>query len=113
MTRESLSVLAGLAVMAAGMIVFFGAQAGSGTVPETPVEVRVEEWPPPTSATSATPSTPEIPGVSAAIANVLIDAGDAEELGTGDLTDLDPAVARVLVAFGATLRVPVEADQAG
>lgn len=110
MTRESLSILAGLAVMVAGMIVFFGTQGGSETAPETPLGVAVEEWPPPTSKTAETPGTPEIPGVPPAIANVLLDAGDAEQVGTEDLTDLDPAVTRVLIAYGATLRVPVDAD---
>lgn len=108
MSRESLSVLAGLAVMVAGLVVFFGASVDSEPASESPIAVPVEEWAPPApTATATPPGTPEIPGVPVAVASVLMDAGGAEELGAEDLTDIDPAVARVLIAYGATLRVPV------
>jgi hypothetical protein len=111
MNRDSLSVLAGLVVMVSGMIVFFGTQGDAKTSSENPSAAPVQEWAPPTSAVAEREGiTPEIPGVPAAVAGVLLDAGDAEELGTEDLTDLDQAVTRVLIAYGATLRVPIEAD---
>jgi hypothetical protein len=110
MNRDSLSVLAGLAVMVSGMIVFFGTHGDAETNSENPSAAPVQEWAPPTSAAAETEGTPEIPGVPAAIASVLVGAGDAEELGTEDLTDLDQAVTRVLIAYGATLRVPIDAD---
>lgn len=114
MNRGLLSVLAGLSVMVAGLVVFFDTQVDSEAPPVSPAPALVEEWAPPTSTAAATTGTPEIPGVPMAVAAVLLDSGAAEELGAEDLSGLDPVVARVLIAYGATLQVPIDdGGQAG
>lgn len=109
---RSLSILSALAVMASGIIVVFGSTTGSETTPGDPVAVGVRESAPPTTGASLVPISPQIPGVPPAVSSVLLNEGSAERLGPEQLTELDPAVTRVLIAHGATLRVPLNADGA-
>lgn len=109
MTRESLSVVAGLAVMVSGLVVF-SSMAGE------PQTEQVPESTPPVSAPAvevpAEPvvETPELPGVPSVVQRVLLDEGSAESVSLDQLTGVPAEVARVLVAYEAPLRVPTSTE---
>jgi len=101
LTMQSVS---GAFVLIAGLAVVVAVIAGPDDVAAVaePAPVSV----PDTTALEVAP--PSIEGVDPAVSRVLYAGGKAEVLGADQLSELPPAVARVLVQFGATLTIPTD-----
>lgn len=104
MRRENWGVVAGLLVLAVGVISIVGLlrpgdPAGSGVVEPitTPAAVTAETAPP----------TPALPGVSSRIARVLAWDGDTTYASNAELAQLPRSVSAVLSAYGIPLRIPL------
>lgn len=107
MGRDSVGVVAGLAVLVLGVI--------------TVVDL-IGRGPDPQVATPASPITtveamglrlespltePDLPGVSPEVTRVLRWSGNAAPASDGDLAQLPPSVAALLIESGIPLRVPI------
>jgi hypothetical protein len=108
MSRDSLGLLAGIAVLAAG--VFTIASLGGATTPVLPEQPAASS---PAVVASTEPAVTDevtvdlLPGVPMAVQRVLFEQGKAIEVAPASL-DLPPAVARVLMSYGVPLMVPNE-----
>jgi hypothetical protein len=103
MSREVLSVVSGLAVLITGLIAVVSLMG--------PTDVdAVETLPPPitTAVPDLTAAKPieGLPGVGPAITRVLVWSGNAGSADDGDLAQLPPSVAALLIEYGAPLLVP-------
>lgn len=102
MGRDSFGVLTGLAVLVTGLVavvMLIGPTDDAGVSP--PASITVAE-PEPVTATAA-----DLPGVGRSVTRVLLWDGAAELADVGDLGQLPPSVAKVLLEYGLPLRVPI------
>jgi hypothetical protein len=101
MGRDSFGVLTGLAVLVTGLVAVVMLIGPTGdAVVEPPPSVSLAE-PEPVAATTA-----DLPGVGPSVTRVLLWGGGAEMADGGDLAQLPPSVAAVLIEYGLPLRVP-------
>lgn len=106
MSRLSPQVASGLLVLLAGLAVVYAVTNGAS-------DVEAASKPPVTAVPVTQPAEvppPSLEGVAPAVQRVLYASGKAEALGVDALVDLPPEVARVLVAYRATLTVPTDLD---
>ena len=104
MSRDVLGVATGLAVLITGVIAvvnLIGPADGASA----------ENFPPPITMVSSTEPIPAtsvegLPGVGPAVMRVLQWSGNAGSAGEGDLAQVPPSVAAVLIKDGAYLSVP-------
>jgi hypothetical protein len=109
LSRLSPQIASGLFVLAAGVGVVYAVTSGASDseAPSKPLVTAV----PVTQTAELTP--PNLAGVDPVVQRVLFTSGKAEALSVDALVDLPPEVARVLVAYGATLTVPSNPDGQG
>ncbi|HSJ84439.1 MAG TPA: hypothetical protein VLA91_11545 [Acidimicrobiia bacterium] len=106
MSRFPFQVAAGLLVLIAGLAVVYT----TVVAPEHeqgPVVQRVVSSSSPTQVVEMPPPTLE--GVDPVVQRVLFATGRAEAFTADELTQLPAEVARVLVFYGTTITVPIEA----
>lgn len=95
MSRLSPQSASGVLVLIAGLAVVHAATSPSAHVPE-------QSEP----AVSAELALPALEGVDLTVQRVLFAGGKAEVLGTDQLPELPPEVARILIGYGVTLTIP-------
>jgi hypothetical protein len=108
LSRLSVQTTSGLFVLLAGLAVVSALTVGAKTT---------QPLTEPTSASFADAPVvlvppPTIDGVDLAVQRVLYASGKAQALRVDELSQLPPAVARVLATFGATLTIPVSHEGA-
>jgi hypothetical protein len=104
LSRLSPQSIAGLVVLAAGLLVVVEVTTGTpepGPEPE-PVVMVAPDVPVPEAP------SPSVPGVPPEVQRVLFASGNAERLGVDQLSELPPEVARVLIHYGVTLTIATE-----
>ena len=102
MGRDSFGVLTGLAVLVTGLVaVVMLIGPTDAAVVDPPSSITVVE------PEQVTATTADLPGVGPSVTRVLLWGGGAELADAGDLAQLPPSVARVLIEYGLPLRVPI------
>jgi len=103
MSRDVLSVVSGLAVLISGVIAVVSLMGPTE-------EDAVETLPPAITTAGPDPTVAKpiegLPGVGPAITRVLVWSGNAGSADDGDLAQLPPSVAALLIEYGVPLLVP-------
>lgn len=108
MGRERWGVVSGILVLAFGVIAVLAQFRQDGApLAETAATSTTSTMASVTDGPSAPTSSPELPGVSSAVDRVLEWNGDVDFADERQLAQLPPTVARVLIAYGVPLRIPV------
>lgn len=101
MGRNSFGVLTGLAVLVTGLVaVVMLVEPTDDAVVEPPPSTTVAE------PEQVTATTADLLGVGPSVTRVLLWGGGAELADGGDLAQLPPSVATVLIEYGLPLRIP-------
>jgi len=101
MGRDSFGVLTGLAVLVTGLVAVVMLIGPTGGAVVEPPPSNTVAGPEPVTATTA-----DLPGVGPSVTRVLLWGGGAELADGGDLAQLPPSVATVLIEYGLPLRIP-------
>jgi hypothetical protein len=111
MPRDSLNLVAGLLVMAAGIFVLLSPSNPDALDSETAVTEVASGRASSDAAPGRGPGDPRLPGLPDAVELALFDRGGAETLDRDELTGLGPSVRRVLSSHDEPLLVAESSDR--